>query len=370
MKSILLFLALSMITAVSGQSAKKVNRQLRAELLVEQQDQDSFHPVFIRSYQKRDSVKKLVYRKLEKMYEARISIRESYDYILMAIKVLNNLDRYPNIDLTQFREFADYTDFADSIRESLKPAEYFDKISYNDQIDGYKWKEQNQLLEERLQVYQEGSQINANRFQKNESAREQLEAISPSLDSLLTLYQLVSKELLLKRQELDKEVELLRENYRLNGPKGFSDAYRRAFPYIHPLPLQEKVIMEESGGHDVEPKAPEPMIERIQVPEIVDIGEPATFPGGHQGLKKYLSDNLVYPPSAKETGISGKVFLKFIVSDKGELSNVKIVRGMANCPECDKEAMRVVKGMPNWIPGKNNGKAVNSYFNLPIVFKL
>ncbi|MFN5983450.1 MAG: energy transducer TonB [Fluviicola sp.] len=62
--------------------------------------------------------------------------------------------------------------------------------------------------------------------------------------------------------------------------------------------------------------------------------------------------------------------MKFIVSENGFISNVKVIRGVEDCPECDREAIRVVKSMPNFIPGKVNGKAVHSTFTLPVPFKL
>lgn len=119
---------------------------------------------------------------------------------------------------------------------------------------------------------------------------------------------------------------------------------------------------------DVEP-APIPEI-RVEsdILEIVD--EPAEFPGGMDAMREYLKKNMMYPMSAKEAGIQGKCYLRFIVNTDGSISNVRVVRGVADCPECDKEAMRVVKNMPNWKPGRMNGKDVKMYFTLPIAFKL
>lgn len=98
--------------------------------------------------------------------------------------------------------------------------------------------------------------------------------------------------------------------------------------------------------------------------------EPAEFPGGMAALKRFLGENLVYPQTAQEDEIEGKVFLKFVVDEQGDISRVSVSRGVAGCPECDKEAIRVVKKMPRWKPGRNGGKAVKMYYNLPITFKL
>lgn len=116
--------------------------------------------------------------------------------------------------------------------------------------------------------------------------------------------------------------------------------------------------------------APKPTVnpEPPQIYDIVD--QPAEYPGGMAALKKFIADNLKYPETAKEKGIQGKCYLQFIVSKTGELSNIKVKKGVVDCPECDKEAIRLVKSMPKWIPGKNNGEAVNSTFILPVTFKL
>lgn len=128
----------------------------------------------------------------------------------------------------------------------------------------------------------------------------------------------------------------------------------------------------QSGTNDyygeVEP-APMPEI-RVEsdILEIVD--EPAEYPGGMTAMREYLKNNMMYPMSAKEAGIQGKCYLRFIVNTDGSISDVRVLRGVADCPECDKEATRVVKNMPNWKPGRMNGKDVKMYFTLPISFKL
>ena len=123
-------------------------------------------------------------------------------------------------------------------------------------------------------------------------------------------------------------------------------------------------------GDDVAPPPPPAEYNSKEVEIYTIVEESAEFPGGYEAFQKYLSTNLKYPEAAKEKGIQGKVYLKFVVSKTGEISNVKVQRGIADCVECDNEAVRVVSSMPNWKPGKNAGKAVDSYFTIPIVFKL
>jgi TonB family protein len=92
------------------------------------------------------------------------------------------------------------------------------------------------------------------------------------------------------------------------------------------------------------------------------------FPGGNKVLLKWLADNIVYPEEAQAKGIQGIVNLRFVIKPDGSVSNVEVIKGLD--PICDKEAVRVAKKMPNWIPGKQNGNLVYVYFNLPILFRL
>lgn len=98
--------------------------------------------------------------------------------------------------------------------------------------------------------------------------------------------------------------------------------------------------------------------------------EPAQYPGGHEEMLKFLGSKIIYPQIAYELGLQGKCHIQFVVSKKGDISDVKVMRGVEDCPECDKEAVRVIKSMPLWRPGRVKGKAVDSYFNLPVKFAL
>jgi TonB family protein len=99
------------------------------------------------------------------------------------------------------------------------------------------------------------------------------------------------------------------------------------------------------------------------------VEQPPTFPGGDQELNKFLSGNIRYPKEALENKIGGTVFVSFIVTNKGEVTDVKIV-GAKKGGGLEEEAARVVKAMPNWKPGKQNNREVSVQFNLPIRFTL
>ncbi len=92
------------------------------------------------------------------------------------------------------------------------------------------------------------------------------------------------------------------------------------------------------------------------------------FPGGDLGLMKYIQKNVKYPPIAKEYNITGKVYVSFIVDKSGFVTNVKIVRGVDK--NLDAEALRVVKSLPKYKPGKQRGKPVRVMFTIPINFTL
>lgn len=113
---------------------------------------------------------------------------------------------------------------------------------------------------------------------------------------------------------------------------------------------------------------PEPELDPARVYDFASIEQPAQFPGGEEALYKFIGNNLRYPVIAQENGDQGRVQVSFVVSETGKITNVKIARGKT--PELDKEAVRVVKSLPNFIPGKQNGHPVKCKYILPIVFKL
>ena len=92
------------------------------------------------------------------------------------------------------------------------------------------------------------------------------------------------------------------------------------------------------------------------------------FPGGDAELRKYLAQSVKYPVIAQENGIQGRVFVKFVIAADGSVTNVEVARPFD--PNLDKEAVRVVKSMPKWTPGKQRGKAVRVSYTVPINFVL
>ncbi|MGM9705836.1 MAG: energy transducer TonB [Prevotella sp.] len=114
---------------------------------------------------------------------------------------------------------------------------------------------------------------------------------------------------------------------------------------------------------------PEPQVQKVEENKVFEVVEqmPA-FPGGDGELMKYLKDNMKYPPIAAENGVQGRVVVGFVVERDGSITDVRIEKSID--PSLDREAERVVKGMPRWIPGKQNGSPVRVKYRVPVTFRL
>ena len=109
-----------------------------------------------------------------------------------------------------------------------------------------------------------------------------------------------------------------------------------------------------------------PKVEETKVFDVVE--QMPTFPGGQAALMSWLSSNIKYPVVAEENGVQGRVVCTFVVERDGSITDVQVVRGVD--PSLDKEAVRVLKQMPHWIPGKQNGSAVRVKYTVPVTFRL
>lgn len=117
--------------------------------------------------------------------------------------------------------------------------------------------------------------------------------------------------------------------------------------------------------------APPVVVEEEEVAEeeiFQIVEEMPSYPGGAEALYEYLNDNIRYPIVALESGISGRVYVQFVVERDGSVSDVKVLRGIGG--GCDEEAIRVVEKMPKWNPGKQRGRAVRVLYMVPINFTL
>ena len=129
---------------------------------------------------------------------------------------------------------------------------------------------------------------------------------------------------------------------------------------------------DEVGGAVLKAKediaAPEPPkhVEETKVFTVVE--QMPMFPGGDAALMSYLANNIHYPTVAAENGVQGRVVVGFVVERDGSITDVSVLRGVD--PSLDREAMRVVKNMPRWTPGKQNGSAVRVKYQVPVAFRL
>jgi len=142
-----------------------------------------------------------------------------------------------------------------------------------------------------------------------------------------------------------------------------------------PPPPDDKVeISTKTQEGDVNAKASieEPVVSEapvVEQPKIFTFVEQnPQFPGGDGELMKFLQKNIQYPQMERDNDIQGKVLLRFVVMEDGSVADVQVVRAVS--PGLDKEAVRVVKMLPKFTPGKQQGKPVRVYFNLPVVFRL
>ena len=112
----------------------------------------------------------------------------------------------------------------------------------------------------------------------------------------------------------------------------------------------------------------EESIEESDEAPYVVVEEMPMFPGGDAALLKYIAENTHYPEVAKENNIQGRVIIRFCVTAKGGVSQISVLKGVA--PELDAEAIRVVKTLPAFKPGRQGGKAVPVWYMVPITFTL
>ncbi len=141
-------------------------------------------------------------------------------------------------------------------------------------------------------------------------------------------------------------------------------------PVEEPPPTQETLVETNAGTVTQEgEKGEEPPPVVDEEPQIFTIVEEMpSFPGGEAELFKYLGKTVKYPPMAQDAGITGVVYMTFVVDENGKVKDPKVLRGIGG--GCDEEAIRVVKAMPAWEPGKQRGKPVRVQYNLPIRFTL
>ena len=138
-----------------------------------------------------------------------------------------------------------------------------------------------------------------------------------------------------------------------------------AFNQIHVNPIAEPVIQEKQKK-ETQIKYVAPVAPANEVYTVVE--KQPSYPGGTDGYRDFLLANIKYPEEAVKKGVTGTVYVTFVVQKDGSVANVKVLRGIGT--GCDEEAVRVVRLMPKWNPGEQKGKPVDVQYNLPIKFIL
>ena len=266
------------------------------------------------------------------------------------------------------REKSEVNFLKHTYKDVLLKAPSISYVPYTLNLEGKKLEVQNALLTKQLEDFRKVNEQNSTTYALMGKWQDTLNLIKPKIDAINIRVSEYSERLVPYMETMQNKYRELKDKYRRGNPNDFSEAYHKEFGTINVIKDREVKDEVASGGFFAPPgdDEPEALAEDI-------LGNPETqaeFVGGLQALKQYLSNNLRYPQTAIDRGVSGKCHLKFVVSTTGNISNVTVVKGVPNCPECDSEAMRVVMGMPNWIPARLNGEPVNSWFNLPISFKM
>lgn len=139
-----------------------------------------------------------------------------------------------------------------------------------------------------------------------------------------------------------------------------------------PPPTQNELQETTAGtttqeGENIDAPPPPPPVEE-ETFDLAAVQEQPEFPGGMEKMYEFMQRTQKYPDMEYEAGIQGKVYVQFTVAKDGSIEEAKVLRSVSD--GLDKEALRLVKSMPKWSPGKMGGKAVKCRFNLPVVFKL
>ena len=200
---------------------------------------------------------------------------------------------------------------------------------------------------------------NAAEEEEDEEVQERIEQPEPEAlpEEILNTVK-VTELLIAKDEEVTKDDEIqsqdeLKETQTAFGQTNFNEGTD-----------DRNVVREHKNEVIVEEKKPEPVKEEV----FRAVEQMPRFPGGEQALMKYLSTHINYPTMAMENNVQGRVVVQFVVTKTGKIGEVKVVRSVDR--DLDKEAVRVCKTLPDFIPGKMNGQAVNVWYTLPVMFKL
>lgn len=167
--------------------------------------------------------------------------------------------------------------------------------------------------------------------------------------------------------QLKKRITMINKK-RTSGILSFK--YLLAFPIIALMLIgnAQNTFSQQKEKVGIASLTENPTTSEDQLPPFVMVEQMPQFPGGESAMMQYIGANLKYPESAAKENIEGRVVLRFVVTKTGDIKDVSVIRSLDS--RCDEEAMRVVRAMPKWTPGKQGGKDVDVYYTLPVLYKL
>ena len=227
------------------------------------------------------------------------------------------------------------------------------------------WKVIAQKNAEEQQAYMEAMELAKLQEQAKKEEKKKVEPIKPKVEQKKEIP--VARETqkftapVIKKDELVKEENQVKQQSDLDDKVAVGNEDKEG--------TKDRTV--EAVRNDIAvaapppPPAPKPEVSN-KVFDVVE--EMPSFPGGQGALMSFLSSNIKYPVVAQENGVQGRVIVGFVVERDGSITDVKVMRSVD--PSLDREAQRVVKAMPKWKPGKQNGSAVRVKYTVPVVFRL
>ena len=227
------------------------------------------------------------------------------------------------------------------------------------------WKVIEQKQAEEQQAYMEAMELAKLQEQAKKEEKKKPEKVQPKIEAKKEIP--VARETqkftapVIKKDELVKEENQVKQMDKLDEKVAISTENKEG---VKDRTI-EAVRSEIAVAAPPPPPAPKPEV-ATKVFDVVE--EMPSFPGGQGALMSYLASNIKYPVVAQENGVQGRVIVSFVVERDGSISDVRVARSVD--PSLDREAQRVVKSMPRWKPGKQNGSAVRVKYTVPVVFRL
>ena len=287
---------------------------------------------------------------LDKDFE---NLRESYnkcDFCEMALKITKIGERYRNVPYgftsSQYAEYKENHPEINLMEEKFKLMEKWFENNFNSDFGHYMTDEPEKILKLNL---------------KNDCS------------CLFEYWEYIKKmevERNSQQQRITDSIQFLENSGDGLGGHGDNMSFRGEVEVKEEVKDANVSIIDQEGDKELIAPPNDGPTESVGPEIFLVVEENAEFPGGLAAMGKYMRDNMQYPAMAREAGISGKCFLKFVVNETGEISNVEVLKGVPGCPECDEEAIRVVKSMPKWKPANMSGRSVKCYYNLPFSFKI